>query len=574
MKKTILTFIMVLILALNFSCALAFEKEDVEISTSLNKIDVSVISDKDLGRMTLQVLNENGTEMLYMGQENGYTSKTVNSDGKTEYKYIFDSFNFPTDADTGKYNFRLRGNDGAIVVKPYSFVNIYDNYYFLNGLNNATDVYDFLDTNRAKSPVDLTGYFALPTNEGGVGELMNTLLAGLDLSVEDDLSNLQAKETFFKEQFASGMLAAEILAADTAEKWVSAVENAATPFGLETAAQTTYYSKLSDKKAAYSYFTKIASLEKTAVARQFDKAVMLCAVNDFDFGSTGAILNHYENKSVITLNRSIYNTLSETKKLTVCQRLKDKVKDKTIDTAEKLETEFYNISEAVSKEPENGGGSSGGGGGSSSSGKQEISVEVDTTGNNDTSSSENTAPNKTFKDIDEVPWAKGYILSLESKGILSGKGDGKFYPSANMLREEFVKVISVACKLDTSSENVSFTDATDGAWYLPYINASVNANIINGIGDGKFGVGQSITREDAAVMIARALEYAGVERTGKADDFADSFEISPYAQDSVKKLRELGIISGDDKGCFLPKETISRAEIAKMICGMLDVMGG
>lgn len=572
MKKTILTCIIVLILALNFSCALAFEKEDVNISTSLNKIDVSVTSDKDLGRMTLQVLDQNGTKMLYIGQENSYTSKAENSNGKTEYKYVFDSFNFPSDAVTGNYNFKLRGSDGAIVVKPYSFVNIYDSYYFLNGLDAATDVYQFLFDNQAKSLVDLTGYFALPATTGGERELMNTLLVGLDLSVEADFSNLAAKETLFKEQFTSGMLAAEILAADTAEKWVSAVENAATPFGLETA-ETAYYSKLSDKKAAYSYFTKVASLEKTAVARQFDKAVMLCAVNDFDFGSTGAILNHYENKSVITLNRSIYNTLSETKKLTVCQRLKDKVKDKTVDTAEKLETEFYNISETVSKEPENGGGSSGGGG-SSSSGKQEISVEVDTTGNNDTSSSENTAPNKTFKDIDEVPWAKGYILSLESKGILSGKGDGKFYPSANMLREEFVKVISVACKLDTSSSNVNFTDTTVGAWYLPYINASVNANIINGIGDGKFGVGKSITREDAAVIIARALEYAGVERNGEAEDFVDSLEVSPYAQDAVKKLRELGIINGDDKGCFLPKATISRAEISKMICGMLDVMGG
>lgn len=557
MKRIAFVCIMVLVLAFQLSYVSAFDADDVSISKNLYKIDVSIISDEDLGRMTLQVMNERGTVMLYIGQENSYTEEIKGEDDEAEYKYIFDSFNFPTNAATGTYTFKLSGNDGKIVSKSYSFVNTLDSFNFLNGLNAAEDVNNFLKTNQSISLVDLTSYLNLPQT---VYSLVDSVLKNLDLAVEDDCSNLADKEQLFKEQFGTLMLGAEILASDSGEKWVSAVGSAKTILDLDTV----YYDKLSDKNEGYTYFKKPASLSKEDIGKEFEKAVLIASLKQLDFGSVEDLLKYYEKKNIIELDRTVYETLSSTKKLKVCQRLKE---DKNIIDVATLETEFKVISDQISKEKDTGGG------GGTSSRKQDVTIIGDNKNDGNEVIPDNSQ-NDVFNDINEVPWAKGYILSLESRGILSGKGDGKFYPKESMLREEFVKVISVVCNLDIASENAAFSDVADGSWYSPYITACVNASIVNGIGDGKFGIGETITREDAAVMIVRALDYVGVEGTLSEEAFADERTISSYALESVKKLKKLGIISGDDNGNFMPKAAISRAEVSKMIYGMLDIIGG
>ena len=68
-------------------------------------------------------------------------------------------------------------------------------------------------------------------------------------------------------------------------------------------------------------------------------------------------------------------------------------------------------------------------------------------------------------------------------------------------------------------------------------------------------------------MSARAAEHMGrlpEPEPGKAD-FKDNDDISAYAKASVKKLYDLGIISGMDDGNFLPLSMCTRAEAAVII---------
>ena len=147
MKRIAFVCFLVLILTFQLTCVGAFNADNVSISAELNKLDVSVVSDKDLGRMTLQLLSGDGTAMIYMGQENSYAEEIKDASGKAGYKYVFDSFNLPSDAATGEYILRLSGNDGKIVSKPYLFVNALDSVKFLNGLNAAEDVNSFMTAN-------------------------------------------------------------------------------------------------------------------------------------------------------------------------------------------------------------------------------------------------------------------------------------------------------------------------------------------------------------------------------------------------------------------------------------------
>lgn len=559
MKRIAFVCFLVLILTFQLTCVGAFNADNVSISAELNKLDVSVVSDKDLGRMTLQLLSGDGTAMIYMGQENSYAEEVKDASGKAGYKYVFDSFNLPSDAATGEYILRLSGNDGEIVSKKYPFVNALDSVKFLNGLNAAEDVNSFLTANKDISPVELTPYLELPES---VYSLVDNELKTVDFTVKEDLSNLTEKLQLFKERFGNLMLSAEILSAGSGEEWTAAVENAKSVLELSVL----YYDKLSDKKAGFGYFETPKSLLKDDIGKAFDKAVVVTALKQLDYGSITDLLKFFEDRGTITLDKADFDNLSDKKKLTVCQRLKE---DNNIISVNTLQTEFKIISSQVAAEKDSSGsGSSGGSGGK----KRDVTIGGGIGGGNTPGTVQPS--DDIFSDINDVSWAKGYIVSLANRGILSGKGDGKFYPGESMLREEFAKVIAVGSKIDITSGNTEFTDVTDSAWYAPYLAACVNANIINGIGDGKFGIGATITREDAAVMIARALNHAGIEATPSEETFADETEISSYALEAVGKLKKLGIISGDDNGCFMPKLAISRAEVSKMIYGMLDVIGG
>lgn len=137
-----------------------------------------------------------------------------------------------------------------------------------------------------------------------------------------------------------------------------------------------------------------------------------------------------------------------------------------------------------------------------------------------------------------------------------------------------MKLLVTALGLDTAAQNAAFADVAAGEWYSPYIAAAAQAGIVSGISETEFGVGRYVSREDMATMICRALEKCGVQFAPSGTDttFADSAQISAYAQKAVAQLTALGILNGEN-GNFLPAETATREQGAKVICMVLDKMG-
>jgi len=84
------------------------------------------------------------------------------------------------------------------------------------------------------------------------------------------------------------------------------------------------------------------------------------------------------------------------------------------------------------------------------------------------------------------------------------------------------------------------------------------------MGDGTFGTGLDITRQDAFKMIASVLELDTSNST--ATSFNDDAEISDYARGCINALVAMGIVGGDENGNVNPTARITRAEIAKVIC--------
>ena len=124
--------------------------------------------------------------------------------------------------------------------------------------------------------------------------------------------------------------------------------------------------------------------------------------------------------------------------------------------------------------------------------------------------------------------------------------------------------------MELSETPSGFSDTEKGAWYEPYLSAARAAGIVSGDDTGTFGVGQAITRQDMAVMAYRALQAVDIAPQAAEDTlFTDDESISVYAREAVYALRSIGILNGMEDGRFVPRDSASRAQAAKVASGLL-----
>ena len=213
-------------------------------------------------------------------------------------------------------------------------------------------------------------------------------------------------------------------------------------------------------------------------------------------------------------------------------------------------------------------GGGGGGGGGSSSGNGVSFVPQKTP-------DPLPVPEKSdmFSDVKKDNWAHDFIEKLGEDGIVDKSADN-FRPFDSITREEFIKMLVLASGISMSGEDISYNDVDKNEWYYVYIKAAANAGITNGMGDGSFGVGSFITRQDMAVMTARILAKFGyVSPNDSVVYYQDEADISGYAREAVTELGRQKIMNGNDNK-FLPKNNTNRAETSKIICLVMNILGG
>lgn len=221
-------------------------------------------------------------------------------------------------------------------------------------------------------------------------------------------------------------------------------------------------------------------------------------------------------------------------------------------------TDIYNKAVSDYKRPTSPSGGSSGGGGYRQSGGNTVVQMV-----NEPAESENI-----FVDVNADFWAAESIIKLKNKGIISP--DTYFRPNDNVTREEFTKMVVIAFDLKENGTTKGFSDTHDDAWYFPYVIAAADNDIIYGKDDNSFGVGEAITRQDMAVIIARLLNDK--LDTSAELKFTDSTEISDYAKDAVGGLTSVKIINGYEDNSFRPKNLLTRAESTAVLAAVMKLI--
>jgi endo-1,4-beta-xylanase len=113
------------------------------------------------------------------------------------------------------------------------------------------------------------------------------------------------------------------------------------------------------------------------------------------------------------------------------------------------------------------------------------------------------------------------------------------------------------------SNPISFSD-TQGFWAKEEIEFLAAHNIIKGLGDGRYGVSQTITRADFMVLLMGVLEAKLRVDTSETVPFAD-VNSDKYYEASVSQARALGLTNGNGQNMFMPQSNISREDMMTMV---------
>jgi hypothetical protein len=169
----------------------------------------------------------------------------------------------------------------------------------------------------------------------------------------------------------------------------------------------------------------------------------------------------------------------------------------------------------------------------------------------------NTAVNLP-SDIAYSSWAESYIQQAYELGLMNVNSIGTTY-TENITRGEFcVLADNLYKKLtgDTAnrSPNATFTDLTDCTDAQLRAIHNMNAlNVISGYGGGLFGPEDSLTREQAAVILTKLAEAVGKPLTSSATPFTDT--TTSWSADGISKCYGSVIMTGLSETSFGPQNT-------------------
>ena len=173
-----------------------------------------------------------------------------------------------------------------------------------------------------------------------------------------------------------------------------------------------------------------------------------------------------------------------------------------------------------------------------------------------------------FTDVDSGDWFYTHVDYVAENGLLNGTSQTTFGPEASMTRGMFVTVLGNMTGIDTGLyPGTRFDDVPASEYYASRINWATENGIVSGLGGGKFGPNNSVTREQAATMLYNYAKRTGNDTSYSAsvyNSFPDTSAVSSYAVEPLKWATSRGIINGSD-GKLNPQGTATRAQIAAIL---------
>ena len=179
-----------------------------------------------------------------------------------------------------------------------------------------------------------------------------------------------------------------------------------------------------------------------------------------------------------------------------------------------------------------------------------------------------------FNDVEAGAWYADYVRYVYSNGIMTGTSAAAFEPETAISRAMLVTVLYRMDGKPAVTGASGFTDVTDAAaWYCNAVVWAVSNRIVNGYGDGLFGPGDNVTRQEMVTIFYRYAQYKGYSTGSVADisAYSDAGSVSGWAVNAFRWAVKSGIISGTSATTLSPSAGSCRCEAAAVIMRFLEL---
>ncbi|MFH1375861.1 MAG: S-layer homology domain-containing protein [Patescibacteria group bacterium] len=167
-----------------------------------------------------------------------------------------------------------------------------------------------------------------------------------------------------------------------------------------------------------------------------------------------------------------------------------------------------------------------------------------------------------YSDLASSHWSAGFLARLTRDAILSGYPDGTVQPDRTINRAELAKIAANSFVLPADVEVGDFADVASTDWFRPFVRA-LKAAGASWTAQENYHPAEGVTRGEAIFVL---LTAAGID-IGDAPDsnpFPDVNRRHVYAS-AIAYASGNGIVNGYDNGNFGPGDTLTRAQVAKIV---------
>lgn len=169
-----------------------------------------------------------------------------------------------------------------------------------------------------------------------------------------------------------------------------------------------------------------------------------------------------------------------------------------------------------------------------------------------------SAEETSFKD---VPTSHPFFEEIEHlfvAKIIEGDSTGNFNPTSEVTRGQLAKMLVNALTLTADSKDYnSFKDVPSSHMFYEPISILSALNIAQGTTVETFNPDATVTREQAALFISRAIQISGTNST--------QFEDVTTNTRAIDALYNAGITNGTSKTTFTPEKSVTRGEFAALL---------
>ena len=172
-----------------------------------------------------------------------------------------------------------------------------------------------------------------------------------------------------------------------------------------------------------------------------------------------------------------------------------------------------------------------------------------------------------FADVNEH-WAFDAISYAYDNSLMNGTSDTVFTPDGTLNRAMLTTILYRMAGEPAVTASNPFTDVKTGEWYTNAVIWASENKIVSGVGDGKFEPDADITREQMATMLYNYAVYKDYDVTagGMAiREFSDYADIADWAVTGMTWANNEGLLTGRTATTIAPAGTATRAEAATIL---------